>query len=264
MSEQVAQSVASVDVRQPFWTRQFQPVATVPQTVADFLFGIILPVLCFIFDPVVFRGGFIMGRPILGEIRFLAYTIAFIEIATLLIWLLRRERLGAHSIAVSGFLYVGALVSLFIGIGILPFSIIGTVFFGIGLLGFIPFITALVFLRNARRAFNLSVHKRVGRRKLAAFLMSLSFVIGGPLMMHLKLTRAAQDALTKIIEGNVYEVEAATEQVRFINYFTETDTLDIVRAYVNTQDEARRERLARAYLRLTGKPLDAKAIILLN
>jgi hypothetical protein len=263
MNEQVAQSAQGVDVKQPFWPRQFQPEATVPQTVTDLLFGVILPVLCFVFDPVVFRGNLI-GRPVLGEIRFLAYTIAFIEIATLLVWLLRRKRLGANSVAVSGFLYVGALVSLFIGVGILPLTLIGIAFFGIGLLGLTPFVTAFIFLRNARRAFNLGAHRRVGARKLAAFMMGLIFVIGFPFAAHLKFSRDAQSALAKIIEGNVYEAEAATEQLRFINYFTETDTTEILRAYLREQDDARRERLARAYQKLTGKPLDANALYRLD
>lgn len=260
MNEQSGQSTQGFDARQPFWPRQFQPETTVPQTVADLLFGVILPLLCFIFDPVVFRGNFVLGRPILGEVRFLAYMTAFIEIATLLVWLLRRECLGAHAVAVSGFLYAGALVSLLIGICILPLTLIGIAFFGIGLLGFIPFVTAFIFLRNARRAFNLCARQRVGPRRLAAFLMGVTFVIGFPLAAHLKLSRGAQHALTKIIEGNAYEAEAATEQLKFINYFTEPDTTGLISAYLKEQDTARRERLSRAYQKLTGRQLDADAV----
>jgi membrane protease YdiL (CAAX protease family) len=36
---------------------------------------------------------------------------------------------------------------------LLPFSAIGLLAFGLGLLGFIPFVTALVYLRNARQAW---------------------------------------------------------------------------------------------------------------
>ena len=50
--------------RPGFWRRQFAPSLTRPQVVFDITFGVIGPILCFGFDPLVFRGG-LGGAPLL-------------------------------------------------------------------------------------------------------------------------------------------------------------------------------------------------------
>src|SRR6059036_1217018 len=50
------------EIRPRFWKRQFLGPATTPQIIFDVVFGIVGPVLCFVFDPVVFRGDF-LGEP---------------------------------------------------------------------------------------------------------------------------------------------------------------------------------------------------------
>jgi hypothetical protein len=40
--------------RHSFWKRQFAENSTEPQAVFDIAFGLIAPILCFYFDPVVF------------------------------------------------------------------------------------------------------------------------------------------------------------------------------------------------------------------
>jgi hypothetical protein len=250
--------------REPgFWRRQFQQQPTRKQTVFDVVFGIALPTLCFIFDPIVFRGNFIGGSPLFGQIQFLAYAIAFIEISTLLIWLCARERLDAYAVTIGGFLYTGAHISLLIGIVLLPLSLIGLVF-GIGILGFTPFVTFIIFWRNGRRAINLCPLRASRERRLAAFVLGIIFVIGGPLAAHLKISQAAQASLTKILEGDAREAEEATEQLRLISHLSHTNTDKIVWAYHNEQDQARRERLARAYLKLTGEDIEIRRTYLLD
>ncbi len=39
-----------------FWRRQFQKESTALQKNSDWFFGVILPVICFVFDPIVFKG----------------------------------------------------------------------------------------------------------------------------------------------------------------------------------------------------------------
>ncbi|HEV7842869.1 MAG TPA: hypothetical protein VGO69_04190 [Pyrinomonadaceae bacterium] len=240
-----------------FWQRQFQQQATKKQKVFDVVFGVTLPVLCFIFDPIVFRGNFIGGAPLFGKLQFLAYAIAFIEISTLLIWLRARERLGAHAVTVGGFLYTGALISLLIGIVLLPLSLIGLVF-GIGILGFTPFVTFIVFWRNGRRAINLCLERVSRERKLGALVLGIIFVVGGPLAAHLKISQVSHASLTKILEGDAREAEEASEQLRLIGYLTYTNTDKTVWAYNGEQDQTRRARLARAYLKITGKDIEAR------
>jgi hypothetical protein len=260
-------NIESAGVREEppgFWRRQFRPEATRRQTVFDVLLGVVLPVLCFIFDPLVFRGNFIGGMPLFGSLQFLAYAIAFIEISTLTIWLCARERVGAYTVAIGGFLYAGALVSFLIGVILLPFSAIGIFFAGIGLLGLIPFLTAIVFWRNGRRAVNLHPCGATPRRKLAAFIMGMIFAAGFPLAAHLKISRVTRASLQTIQQGDAGEVEDATEQLRLINYLTGANTDELVWAYQSEQDQTRRERLARAYRRITGQDIETRRTSLLD
>lgn len=245
-----------------FWRRQFQPQATTKQTVFDVLLGVVLPVLCFIFDPIVFRGN-MMGRPLFGQLQLLAYSVAFIEIATLIIWLVWRKRLGAHATAVGGFLLTGALISFIIGLAILPFSILG-ILVVIGILGFTPFLTAFVFWRNGRRAINLYPVGTSRGRKLVAFALGLLFVLCGPSAAQFEISRAAASSLSDILEGDEQNAEAATERLKLLNYLTDTSTDDIVWAYIREQDTLRRARLAHAYMRITGKDIELRSQILLD
>lgn len=241
-----------------FWQRQFQQDATTEQTVFDVLFGITFPVLCFIFDPLFFRGG-IGGRPLLGELQFLAYALSAIEICTLGIWLSAREGLGAHAVAVGGFLITGALISFVIGVAILPFSLIGIFYFGIGLAGFTPFFTFIVFLRNGLRAINLDERATRGVRKLAALALGLLFVVGVPTTAQLLINRAASESITQVLEGEPKDLLAATERLRLLGYLTDTGSDRIVWAYIHEHDVKRRARLERAYTTITGKDIKVRS-----
>ena len=133
-----------------FWRRQFAEQETLAQFIFDGTFGIIAPLLCVIFDPIVFRGG-LYDAPLLDDYRIFAYTIIFIEITVLLMWLVGRQpRMRAR--VLGHVMYGGALFSLVIGLVLLPFSLIGIAFYGIGLCGFAPFLTFIIYLRNGRRA----------------------------------------------------------------------------------------------------------------
>ena len=54
-------------LKAPFWKRQFRASATGAQKVFDWLFGVILPVVCCLLDPLVFKGAFLPHGASLGE-----------------------------------------------------------------------------------------------------------------------------------------------------------------------------------------------------
>lgn len=62
------ESAFSPVTRPRFWRKQFAPQVTRPQINFDIVFGIAGPILCFAFDPVVFRGG-IGGGPLLADYK---------------------------------------------------------------------------------------------------------------------------------------------------------------------------------------------------
>lgn len=142
-------------VEAKFWRRQFGPTVTKKQRRMDWLFGVFLPLTCFYFDPIVFRESFSFdfekGVGLLGNYRDIAYGFCFVSIMTLAAFLLFGEKLKWLNGVVAGVLFASALAALAIGVVLFPFSLLGLVFF-IGILGFTPLFTSVVYARNAVRA----------------------------------------------------------------------------------------------------------------
>lgn len=138
--------------RQGFWRRQFAPHPTRAQRRFDVAFGLVLPVLCFVCDPVVFRGWLLDGEGFYSRAQAYVYAVSALELVALAAWLFRAGGAGRPPAALGGVLLAGGLFSLIIGVFILPLSFLGLVFYLVGAFGFIPFPTAVVYLRNGWRA----------------------------------------------------------------------------------------------------------------
>jgi hypothetical protein len=136
-----------------FWKLRLRKAANAKSKFPDWLFGILMPVVCFAFDPFVFKeGGFNSTGGLLSAYRPFAYSLSFMCIMALLAWLLWGEKLKGGAAVVSGILISGAFFSLLIGIVLFPFSLLGLIVV-IGALGFTPLFTFNVFWRNSLRAF---------------------------------------------------------------------------------------------------------------
>lgn len=133
-----------------FWRRQFGEVVTAKQRKFDWFMGVILPMVCFYFDPIVFRSEF-ENDGLLLNYQLPAYVLAFSAIMAQTAWLLWGERLGQLKFVVGLTLSVAAVAAMLIGIIIFPFSLIGMLLL-IGVLGFTPIFTAIVYWRTAVRA----------------------------------------------------------------------------------------------------------------
>lgn len=120
------------------------------QRKVDWIMGVFLPMICFYFDPIVFRSGF-GDDGLLSDYRLPAYVLAFSAIMAQAAWLLWGERLGWLR-SIIGFVLLSATVAaLLIGLVLFPISVLGIMFL-IGLLGFTPFFAAMVYWRTARKA----------------------------------------------------------------------------------------------------------------
>lgn len=120
--------------------------------VVDFLGGILLPLLCLVFDPFVFNTASCEGPLLDWPIALTTYSAMGLGLTTLLIWLISGPRLRRGLAFLAGILWAGAAVALLLGIILLPFSLIGLlIIFGIA--GFTPFLTAFVFFRNGSAAW---------------------------------------------------------------------------------------------------------------
>ncbi len=142
-----------------FWRRQFSDRPTRPQAIFDLVMGIIAPILCFYFDPVIFRNFLTTCRQPDSEITLtpayfaiFAYTLIGLGMVALAIWLIAGPRLGRASAFFAGIFFLGAETALAFAVVMLPYSLIGLVIF-IGAFGFTPFFTTFVYLRNGARAW---------------------------------------------------------------------------------------------------------------
>lgn len=243
-----------------FMSRQLKQDATRRQKIFDAFVGIVLPVLCLYFDPLVFREG-IAGEPLLGRYRFFAYAVVAIEIAVLALWLAWGERIKEWGGMLGGAMLAGALFSFVVGVAILPFSVIGLMFL-IGVLGFSPFLCAFVYLRNAMRALKISSSYLGASRRAAALALGAAVSIGAPAYAHLRIERAVTRALPELMSGDDARMATAARNLRFASWLGATDFDALVRAYEGETDTVRKERLARAYRTLTGHEIDARLDVL--
>ena len=152
-----------------FWKRQFQTQSTRAQRKFDWLFGVILPVICFAFDPIVFT-----NQTFLGNYKTFGYVLSFVSIMAMAAWLIWGAKLKWLNAILAGLFIVGSVVSLGIGIIIFPISLLGLIIL-IGALGFTPLFTSIVFLRNSVRAFRAA--KPFLERKTLVYSFSLAALL---------------------------------------------------------------------------------------
>ena len=113
------------------------------ELIVDWIGGVVGPVVCLVLDPVVLGGpnSHLRSYSIAAESGMVGFMFV------IAVWLTCHPSPNVFA----GLLYAGGFLAIAIGLAILPLSIDG-LRYGIGALGLTPFLTALVFFRNARRA----------------------------------------------------------------------------------------------------------------
>ena len=239
-----------------FWSRQFSSNVTSAQLIFDVIVGVIAPILCFIFDPIIFNDSLnleLAPHPI-ARYKLFVYLFSAVSIVTLSLFLTQKIKSGRLRAIIAGILLSGALCSLAIGIIILPFSVLGLIFFFIGILGFTPFLTAFVYLRNAVRAVN-AAKPVLAQRKLMAMLALGGVLVSGPcLLLQVQIERVVTQSMNDLLRGDIQAAQSATENLRYFAWTPELD--EIVLAYSRETDATRRESLAKVYLELTGSDIE--------
>jgi hypothetical protein len=102
-----------------------------------------------VLDPLVFKASVVLpefGLPLLQRYVVFAYAEMVLSMAALAYWL----RWQAASPFLAGLLCSGALFALWLGMILLPFSLLGLLAL-LGILGFSPFWSSLVFSRACLR-----------------------------------------------------------------------------------------------------------------
>ena len=251
---------------QGFWRRQFDDAPTPAQLKFDVTFGLVMPVLCFVFDPVVFKGGVINDRGLFDQYQLYAYTISALEIVALCAWLFAAGRAGRRPAALAGMLLAGALFSFFVGFSILPYSLLGLLVI-IGIFGFVPFLTAFVYLRNGWRAAGAVGCAGKGSPGLAAAALACGFffALGAPAVAHVSVRNEVAAALADVREGRELS-PARLNALRAAAAVSGSAVYDeLVWEYERESDPARRARLAKAYAEITvGGDIERRLAVLLD
>ena len=251
--------------KEGFWQRQISPSRTSPQLVFDVTFGVLMPIICFYLDPGIISRSSLGTIPIpltydsfLGW-NLLIYALSILAILSLSLWLSIGHRAKASGAIFGGTLLMGATASFVIGIVILPLTLIGLLFI-IGILGFVPFVTAFVYLRNGVKAIRQG-GLALSRSALIGTVVSSAVVISAlPVVAQWEVGHIAVQSVDEILGEDSAAAEGAVQRVRYFRWFVDTDR--IVLAYELESENQRRERLAAAYKEITGEDIDARLMIL--
>ncbi len=236
-----------------FWRRQFAAEVTTSQLGFDLVFGIIGPIMCFVFDPIVFRGGF--GGPLAAEYKSYVYLFSGLQLTLLSFWLLARSGFQFWNELAGTGLFLGGLFCFVVGVVLLPFSLMGLIL-GIGIFGFTPFLTGIVYARNGVRALRSPrTDTSISTRAMIVSLGSL-FVIGAPLLLGFVIHLAVENSVDEIINGDVPHASTAAQRMWPLKYFVGIESNKIVTAYEQTSDPARKQLLKSCYQEITGEDID--------
>lgn len=157
--------------------------------VFDFVWGMVMPIVCLVFDPFIFKNG---GDPLeifepshsiapampkvqVNALAYYAWPFLAGQIATLGMALAWGKSLRRIAPFLAGVLATGFMVATCIGVLLALPAAFGTFAFGIGLLGFTPFFTAFTFLRRMRLMWYLSREQK--REELKFLFAGLGIVI---------------------------------------------------------------------------------------
>jgi len=180
-----------------FWPIE-PPAARARRVFADLLAGALMPVLCLIFDPGILRDNGTIYIPLnWGLLRnsdasaYLA-TAIFVQIGFLLLWQLLPRTWPAVSALFAGLLSVGFVLAASIGIYILPITLVGLLLLA-GLLGAMPFLTAIVYLRNVISAWRSGFGAAAGPLSIPLFLLGAITAMGFPLVLSLAYGQQIND-----------------------------------------------------------------------
>jgi hypothetical protein len=211
-------------------------------------FGILLPFLCLGIDPGIFRDD-LPGTGFLAGVAVAAY--AFILPMTVLsaAWLAWRRA----PLLFGGPLLAGGLVALGIGIVRLPLSVPAS-FVLIGLAGFIPFGTGIVFLREGSRARREALAVHGPARTCTAAAMLAAAVLAVPLILQAVADHRTRDVVEAALAGNAEREARAISRLKPFGWLAYR--WPAKHAFRSTSDPATRERLERDWRAATGRKLE--------
>ena len=141
----------------------------------------------------------------------------------------------------------------------LPLTLFG-LFFIIGILGFVPFFTGFVYLRNGVRCLRQIKEIANNQQLIGSVLLGAALVIGMPFAAHWKVNQMISESVEQILHSDSEIPEAAVHRLKYLKWCIDAD--DFVRAYEKENDQNRKDRLSKAYEDLTGESIETRLAIL--
>ncbi|MBM4030957.1 MAG: hypothetical protein FJ291_04130 [Planctomycetes bacterium] len=222
----------------------------------DVAFGILFPLACFLLDPFLFRGWFMGAPPRLMHYKLLAYGGAGLGMLSLALWLAVGQRSGRWSALSFGGMAAAAFIAAGLGVILLPLTIMGLVA-GIGVLGFVPFVTAYVYLHNATQANRSALCRRPPKATAPWALAGAFAVLGVPALAQWRTNAVVRDSIQSVIDGDVHE-QRAIDRLKWAHTWGLANVDPIVNAYAREEKPARKDELARAYTAITGGDIEVR------
>jgi hypothetical protein len=251
---------SDMNVKKGFWRRQFQKEATKSQKIFDWIFGVIMPVVCFAFDPVVFKGN-AMGTAYLADYKPFAYILSFVSVMAMAAWLIWGAKLKWLGAFLAGLFFVGGTISLGIGVILFPISLLGLLIL-IGVLGFTPLFSSLVYLRNSLRAYE-SARPFLEKRVLAnSFFLSLILSTVIPSISNVQIKKAVDE----MKGGDVRTIRAKAQSLKYFAFLANLDGLALryQRAEPAKRETEEMKAIAEAFKELTGEDIKTKTQVLFD
>lgn len=144
------------------------PPKTQMRYVFDVAFGIIVPVVCFYYDPLILKQTppLTCGSPLLGiNTAYYVYPAVGIGILTLLIWLRGGDWLPKWGAFFSGIFLTGTVTAIILGLPLVIF-------------GFPAWLAAYVYGRNAKEAWQLAEPTANKGELILRILAGVLFLLG--------------------------------------------------------------------------------------
>lgn len=195
-----------IESKKRFWERE-----TESPRKFDWFFGVIMPVICFAFDPIVFKSSW-FGGALLGTYKPFAYLLSFVTVMAMLAWLMWGAKLKWVNALLAGLFLVSGLISLTIGIILFPFSLFCSLFL-IGILGFTPLFTSIIFFRNASRAYQAAKPFFDSGVLVRSFALAAIFSAVVPAVINMEINKLINEM--KI--GDAQTIQKNTQILKYIS-----------------------------------------------
>lgn len=168
------------------WSRVLLGNPSARRNAFDVLIGLVLPFVCLKWDWFVFVDPR-EGEPLLGFARGPVYA-TFVVAGLALVVVMSARSVSCRVVSVaSGTVLFGAIVSLGVGVAILPWAVLGFLYV-IGILGLVPLVSGIVYMRwflLSMRSARFKIGLRMfGLLALLGFFVAVAVAVAGNFLDH--------------------------------------------------------------------------------